>query len=164
MVVACVLGGILLIGILAVLIYICVTNRWVFNLHYTCMKPIRPEHVFQSALFVCNMHWLISVVRCPCQPRLLVSWPVQSSHLMTVCGCVSRREKSQDRFYSTPYPIENIQSTWSSQGIAPIPRATLASSSSNNAGDISLEMTEGAGKRNSNGLVSASPPVKICIN
>ncbi|KAA0705527.1 hypothetical protein E1301_Tti004289 [Triplophysa tibetana] len=95
-VVACVLGGILLIGILAVLIYICVTNR---------------------------------------------------------------REKSQDRFYSTPYPIENIQniqSTWSSQGIAPIPRATLASSSSNNAGDISLEMTDGAGrKRNSNGLTGS---------
>lgn len=29
-VVACVLGGILLIVILAVLIYICVTRRWVF--------------------------------------------------------------------------------------------------------------------------------------
>ncbi|XP_051571154.1 mucin-13-like isoform X1 [Myxocyprinus asiaticus] len=93
-VVACVLGGVLLIVILAVLIYLCLTHSW---------------------------------------------------------------RKSKEYLYNTPYPAEEFESTWSSQGITPIPRATLNTSASNEASDTTLEMTEGAGKRNSlsNGLTGS---------
>ncbi|XP_051994913.1 protein HEG homolog 1-like isoform X3 [Xyrauchen texanus] len=91
-VVACVLGGVLLIVILAVLIYLCVTHRW---------------------------------------------------------------KKSKEHVYNTPNPAEEFTSTWSSPGIISIPRATV--SASNDANDTTLEMTEGAGKRNShsNGLAGS---------
>lgn len=50
-VVACVLGGILLIVILAVLIYICVTRRWVFKCTHAWNQPIRAELLISANTF-----------------------------------------------------------------------------------------------------------------
>ncbi|XP_052407262.1 protein HEG homolog 1 isoform X2 [Carassius gibelio] len=68
--------------------------------------------------------------------------------------CVTRcNKKSSSNYFNSPYPAEEFQAAWPTQGITRIPRVNLTSNSSIDATGNSLEMSEEPGKKDySNGL------------
>lgn len=101
--------------------------------------------------FNCNDSSLLAlvVVACVLGGLLLI---VILAVLIYICVTHSRK-KSNDNYFGSPYPTEEIRATWPSQDIGHIPRVTLTSSSSNDVFGNNLEMIEEPGKKgHSNGL------------